>query len=214
MSPSNSIDSGQIQTTSTAEMPIGNNTVAQFIGQMHEKIAERYAKQERKISEDVQNALREHFLMTLRLTTSVSFQFTTEAFPKPMKVAFIMRRILEFLEPMLPPEPMMDVQIALEEIVANIVEHSYTLEEQGDIAFQFTIAPTKVVIDVDDYGEQGRKFNLERAGKFTSLEELRREGAKQRGGMGVYLIRQVVDEVHYSSVPGKYNRMTITKLLR
>jgi serine/threonine-protein kinase RsbW len=125
-----------------------------------------------------------------------------------------MRYLHSALSVILSNSSLLDIEIALEEVISNVIEHSYTPEQHGDIEFTFTLRLDRIVIQVDDFGEKGRQYNFTQAGHFASVEELRSTGAEKRGGMGVYLVRKIMDEVTYTVSPGEYNRITMVKIFR
>lgn len=155
-------------------------------------------------------AFAEHLLPSLNF----SFSFTTNIFPKPLKLSYLTNRITELLEPLLPTEFFFDVRMAIEEVAGNILEHSYNDAQEAHIYLRFTCDNDKIRVLMEDYGEKGRWYDFESSGRYNSREELRKTAAAKRGGMGVYLVRKVMDEVTYSVEPGKYNRIEMTKFFQ
>ncbi len=97
------------------------------------------------------------------------------------------------------------VQLAVDEASTNIIEHGYGQEcsEKIDISCEILKDGLKVVI-YDD----AEPFNPETIPEpeiNVSLEEL-----KPRG-LGVFLIHQMMDEVHYESTADKGNTLTMVK---
>lgn len=170
--------------------------------------------QEKQISADEQQSAKETFYQKMLPSVSISFGFSTNDLPQPIKVSPLMRRLSEMLEPILPPTHFLDIRLALEEVVSNIVEHSYhnNFEEQ-EILFRFTITATDITIEVEDSGERGKDYSFSAAGQYATLEELHRHAKENRRGMGVFIIRRIMDEVQYSVEPGKRNRITMRKNL-
>jgi anti-sigma regulatory factor (Ser/Thr protein kinase) len=171
--------------------------------------------QETKMSDEEQQKARLVIYEKMLSTVTISFGFSTDSLPPPFKVSPLMRRLSEMLEPILPPKHFLDIRLALEEAVTNIAEHSYQNQsEQAEISFRFTITATDITIDVEDNGEQGRQYNFDNAGQYDSLEDLHKHAMEKRRGMGVFMIRRIMDEVEYSIEPGKRNRLRMRKNLR
>jgi anti-sigma regulatory factor (Ser/Thr protein kinase) len=170
-------------------------------------------EKKRMPSEEIERS-RMNFAENLLPSINFSFSFTTTIFPKPLKLSYLTNRITELLEPLLPTEFFFDVRMAIEEVAGNILEHSYNDTEEAHIYLHFTCDSDKVRVLMEDYGEKGRWYDFEASGKYNSREELRKTAAAKRGGMGVYLVRKVMDEVTYSVEPGKYNRIEMTKFFQ
>ncbi len=102
------------------------------------------------------------------------------------------------------PNLLFQMQLALEELACNVINHGY-----GEPGHEFDIAisssPETVRIDVVD---GARPYNpLTEAPEpdiGASLDE------RKVGGLGVFLVREISDELHYRREDGK-NRLTIVK---
>lgn len=182
-------------------------TLEQFVS----KLSENVYMADRSLVNEERMELRAQFIQELAQNMSVSFSFKTHSMPHPLKPAFIMRRVEELLKPLLTQILLIDIRLAIEEITGNILEHSYINRHEADINYHFTIDAQKITIIIEDTGERGRTYNFQKAGRYNSIEELRKVAVTHMGGMGVYLVRQVMDEVHYVSEPGKFNKITMTK---
>lgn len=97
------------------------------------------------------------------------------------------------------------VQLAVHEGCANIVDHAYQYEQNGRILVEMSLRwnPPQFVVDLYDVG---RTFNPE------SVPEPRFDDPQVRG-YGLYLMRQIMDEVSYHPLPGQ-NRWRLVKNLR
>ncbi|MBN2533629.1 MAG: ATP-binding protein [Spirochaetales bacterium] len=146
---------------------------------------------------------------------SISFPLSTKCFPKPVKASFIRRRVMEILDVLIDDKSILNrILIAIEEAISNIIEHSYAFKSEPDMFIQFSVFLNRIEIYIDDYGEKGKIFNLSNVGNYESVEELRKTAATTRGGMGVYLIRKIMDKVRYEIAPGEYNRIIMVKYLK
>lgn len=97
------------------------------------------------------------------------------------------------------------VEMAVDEACTNIIQHAYGGEGRGDIECTCRINHSGLTVTLRDYG---RPFDPERVPEpdiHTSLEE------RKEGGLGLYLIRKLMDEVHFEFVPDSGNVLTMVK---
>jgi anti-sigma regulatory factor (Ser/Thr protein kinase) len=98
------------------------------------------------------------------------------------------------------------VNLALEEVVTNIIKYAYDDTGEHVIDISLTREGDKLVMVVED---DGRPFDpLDRAAPDLagSLEE------RQVGGLGIHLVRQTIEELNYTRLPRK-NRLILRKWL-
>jgi serine/threonine-protein kinase RsbW len=97
-----------------------------------------------------------------------------------------------------------NIILAVHEACANIVEHAYQGQPDGQIAMacMLTDAPARLEIELHDTGQS---FDLDQ----VTLPE---PGTVQEGGYGLFLIYALLDEVHYLPQPGG-NRWRLVKYL-
>ncbi|MFN8529671.1 MAG: ATP-binding protein [Anaerolineae bacterium] len=94
------------------------------------------------------------------------------------------------------------LQLAAQELCTNIVEHAYQGQSDGRI---------EVLIEVDEadrqialtFGDNGAAYDIS-IPAVTTIEE------PSEGGMGLFLIRQLMDQVDYRR-DGQWNLWKITK---
>ncbi len=98
-----------------------------------------------------------------------------------------------------------DLRLAVEEVCANIIEHGYEGREKGALSLCFSDEGDHVVLRV---GDRGTPFNPEDAlmpDLTLNWEE------RPIGGVGLHLVRQVVDELHYDTGADGVNTLTMIK---
>ena len=84
--------------------------------------------------------------------------------------------------------------LAVDEALANVVEHAYS-GDPGDIQIVFEIEPGNFRVTIRDNGHQ---FNpMDRINRPLDIQQAIQLG--QKGGFGMFLMRQIMDEVHYTS---------------
>jgi serine/threonine-protein kinase RsbW len=98
-----------------------------------------------------------------------------------------------------------DLLLALEEACANVIAHGYPPGRPGPIEVEVLLRAGRVEMTVSDLA---RAFDPAQAPApdLTSPWERRRIG-----GLGLHLIRELMDEVGHESPPGGGNRLTMIK---
>jgi len=97
------------------------------------------------------------------------------------------------------------VELAVDEACSNIIEHAYGLEQRGEIECTCTAANDHLTVILRDHG---KPFN-----PSAAAEPDLSSGIDKRplGGLGVYLMRQFMDEVRYESFGEAGNLLTMVK---
>lgn len=105
------------------------------------------------------------------------------------------------------PKAIYQIEVAIEEILVNIVSYAGLSRDEGvEIRCDVLSDPARVVLQFLD---QGTPFDpLEAEDPDTSPEGL----MEQDGGLGIFMVKQMMDEVSYSYENGK-NTLTILKHL-
>ncbi|MEW6515980.1 MAG: ATP-binding protein [candidate division FCPU426 bacterium] len=90
-------------------------------------------------------------------------------------------------------ETISQIEMALDESLANVVEHAYSYDPYQEIHVEAWLYPDRLEIALRDYG---KSFDSAK----TPLPDLKRHLAERKvGGLGRYLIAQFMDEVDYRS---------------
>ena len=102
---------------------------------------------------------------------------------------------------------MMQIEIAVEEIYVNIAHYAYNPQVgKATIRCEVTENPMQVIIQFLDSGIPFDPMAKEDADITLSAEE------RSIGGLGIYMVKQSMDEVNYEYKDGK-NVLTIKKIL-
>jgi serine/threonine-protein kinase RsbW len=97
------------------------------------------------------------------------------------------------------------IELAVDEACTNVIEHAYQHDETKDIDIAIKIDYHKITIIVTD---QGKSFNM----KEVELPNMQSYLAELRvGGLGIYLMKTLMDEVDYRSKPGVKNEVRMVK---
>ncbi|WP_313891874.1 anti-sigma B factor RsbW [Psychrobacillus sp.] len=86
-----------------------------------------------------------------------------------------------------------DLKLAASEAITNAVQHAYSADEDGEVVIGCALYKEKMEIMVTDHG---KSFNFEetkaKIGPYHNLEEA---SILREGGLGIYLIETLMDEV-------------------
>ena len=97
-----------------------------------------------------------------------------------------------------------DLNLALEEIITNIIIHGYTDDREHIISVHLNVRPGEVWVEVKDDGRPFNPLEAPEADTTTPLEE------RSIGGLGIHLVRKVTDGLEYERV-GDKNLFTLKK---
>jgi serine/threonine-protein kinase RsbW len=97
------------------------------------------------------------------------------------------------------------VEMAVDEACSNIIEHAYGGEGRGDIECTCQINAQGLKVTLKDHGSSFDPSDIPEPDFDTSLEE------RGVGGLGLFLIRKLMDEVRFESQPDFGNVLTMVK---
>ena len=106
----------------------------------------------------------------------------------------------------LTPELIFNLNLVLEEAVSNVILYAYGKEEQKDISLVAYLSDNNLVFVLTDSGMEFDPTKVPDADVTLSAEE------REIGGLGIYLIRQIMNTVEYQRIDGK-NVLTMRKQL-
>ena len=98
-----------------------------------------------------------------------------------------------------------DVQMAVDEACANIIEHAYGGEGRGDIECTCCADSDALTVTLRDRGRPFDPADVPEPDLRASLEE------RREGGLGLYFIRRLMDEAHFEFTPDSGNILTMIK---
>ncbi len=97
-----------------------------------------------------------------------------------------------------------DLNLALEEVLANIISYGYDHAGEHDILVRFSIQTGELTMEIEDDGRAFNPLDQPEPDLAMPLEE------RQAGGLGIFLLRKVMDQVEYRRENGK-NILTLKK---
>lgn len=94
-----------------------------------------------------------------------------------------------------------DIELAVTEALANVIEHAYGDRAPGDIEIAAGTDDEVLVVRIRDWGEFADPSNFDR----RDLDD------PGDGGYGVLLMEQLVDQIQREPAPGGGTLLTLTK---
>lgn len=120
-------------------------------------------------------------------------------------------RLYEFIEELgsdfsLSPDIVFNLNLVLEEAVVNIINYAYPKEDHESIYLSAKMHEGSIVLVLTDTGKEFDPTAVPEADVTLSADD------RQIGGLGIFLIRQIMNEVRYERIDGK-NVLTLEKKL-
>jgi len=98
-----------------------------------------------------------------------------------------------------------NIQLAADEAASNIIEHAYEGVRDGVLNVSCGVRNDAIIIIMIDYGEP---FDP----AAVPLPDLKADLSERKiGGLGIFLMRKLMDEVHYETRRDKSNVLTMSK---
>ncbi len=98
----------------------------------------------------------------------------------------------------------MQMNLALEEAVVNVMQYAYPSGTQGNVTIEALANDTRLKFSIIDSGTPFDPTVQAEVDTTLSVEE------RPVGGLGIYLIRQIMDSINYERVDG-HNVLTLRK---
>jgi serine/threonine-protein kinase RsbW len=102
-----------------------------------------------------------------------------------------------------PHKPLMELHVALDEIASNVIKYGWPDGGNHKLRVRITGYDDRVKIEIID---DGREFDP----RLAPRPEPKPAGRRRPGGLGIHLVKQLVDRLEYERVGGR-NRTVITK---
>jgi serine/threonine-protein kinase RsbW len=97
------------------------------------------------------------------------------------------------------------LQLAADEAASNIIEHAYAGASDAYVDITCDMNGDEIVITMKDQGIPFDPSGVKEPNLTADLSE------RQIGGLGVYLMRKIMDTVRYETNPRNGNLLTMTK---
>lgn len=86
-----------------------------------------------------------------------------------------------------------DIRLAVDEACTNVIKHAYSFDDSKEFIVDLEFDKSALLIEITDFGTG---FN---PSKYEVPNLQRRIKQKKRGGMGIFLIQNLMDELSYDS---------------
>lgn len=106
----------------------------------------------------------------------------------------------------LAPDLVFNLNLVLEEAVSNVILYAYPQEEHQEIVLTVEKSDKNLIFVLTDSGKEFDPTQVPDADVTLSAED------RQIGGLGIFLIRQIMNKVEYQRIEGK-NVLTLGKQL-
>jgi len=101
-----------------------------------------------------------------------------------------------------------NIQLATDEAASNIIEHAYENQPDGVLELSCAMNGDTITIILIDRGESFDPSEI-------PLPDLKADLSDRKiGGLGIFLMRKLMDEVHYEPKADKSNVLTMIKRKR
>ncbi len=101
-------------------------------------------------------------------------------------------------------EQIADIRLAVDEATTNIIKHAYKNDHNQELTIHLEFDDEKLSVTLTD---QGIAFDLK---KYKSPDIKKQIKKKKRGGMGIHLMKSLMDEVSYN-VKNQKNVLRMSK---
>jgi serine/threonine-protein kinase RsbW len=105
-------------------------------------------------------------------------------------------------------DTMENIILAVDEACTNIIKHAYNSVPDGEMIIKTKSTQSRFEVSITDYG---RSFAPDTIPE-PDLQKYYRQ--RRVGGLGMYLMKTLMDDVKYVSVPGKYNEVLLSKKIK
>ncbi len=101
-----------------------------------------------------------------------------------------------------------NIILAVDEACTNIIRHAYKSVPDGELIIKTKSTLSRFEVSITDYG---KSFEPEMIPE-PDLQKYYRQ--RRVGGLGMYLMKTLMDDVKYVSIPGKYNEVLLSKNIK
>ena len=99
------------------------------------------------------------------------------------------------------------LQLAIDEATTNVIQHAYDATDPGTMTLTWEVQGNRFIVTLHD---RGRSFNPDEV-PTPDIESPLEE--RQAGGLGIYLMTRLMDEVHFDFDPQAGNVLTMVKYI-
>jgi serine/threonine-protein kinase RsbW len=100
------------------------------------------------------------------------------------------------------------ITLAVDEACTNIIKHAYEYKPDRPIEISVKMDNNKFVVLIKDEGKNFEPSSIILPNVKEHIKQYK------VGGLGIYLMKSLMDEVKYKIVPGLHNEVTLVKYLQ
>lgn len=97
------------------------------------------------------------------------------------------------------------VVLAIDEAISNIIEHAYDAERHDKIEIAVICGPRSMEVVIRDHGTHFDPGTIPEVDMEAHLK------SRNKNGLGIFMIRQIMDEIEYSFKEGVENVLRLVK---
>ena len=101
-----------------------------------------------------------------------------------------------------------NIILAVDEACTNIIKHAYNSFPDGELIIKTKSTLSRFVVIIKDFGKTFEPGMIPE----PDLQKYYRQ--RRVGGLGMYLMKNLMDDVKYVSIPGKYNEVLLSKNIK
>ena len=106
------------------------------------------------------------------------------------------------------PDVVENIILAVDEACTNIIKHAYKSFPDGELIIKTKSTQSRFIISITDFGNTFKPDSIPE----PDLQKYYRQ--KRVGGLGMYLMKTLMDDVKYTSIPGKHNEVLLSKNIK
>jgi serine/threonine-protein kinase RsbW len=99
-----------------------------------------------------------------------------------------------------------DVNLAIDEIVCNIISYGFDDDLEHEISLVFDVIEDDLVIQIEDEGKEFNPLDAKTPELEKSIED------REIGGLGIHLVRHFMHQIEYTRIEGR-NILSLKKKL-
>lgn len=100
------------------------------------------------------------------------------------------------------------IELAVDEACANVIEHAYGSDRTKEVVVRARLNEDTIEIQVEDTGKGFDPSAIEQQDVKKLIQE------RKSGGLGMRMMKMVMDEVQYNMKPGERNELRMVKRLK
>lgn len=167
-----------------------------------------------KLQENIIEKIKNDFSLNY-LDNSINLTTSTKYFPDPLTVSFIQYYFNGIFKFIIKDKRLItDLIIVIDESISNIIEHSYKASKDVLIIFDFLISYEKIILKIKDFGPHGYKLKIHKEGNYKTAKKLAKKAIKTKRGMGIFIIKKIINQIIYETYPDKSNLLTLIKNIK